>query len=123
MPTVTEDRDDILQLLYRYNHTIDTGDAEGWADTWTEDGVFDAGGSVLRGRAELVGFASGVSGVRHVVMNPLVEITGDRARVRAYLMLLMGGAIGMVGVYEDDVVRTSDGWRFAARVFRPDVSG
>ena len=32
MPTVTEDRDEILQLLYRVNHTIDNGDAEGWAD-------------------------------------------------------------------------------------------
>ncbi|HEX5586010.1 MAG TPA: nuclear transport factor 2 family protein, partial [Acidimicrobiia bacterium] len=122
MSTVAEDRDEILQLLYRYNHTIDAGDAEGWADTWTDDGVFDAGGSVLRGRAELVGFASGVSGVRHVVMNPLVDVTGDRARVRAYLMLLVGGAIGMIGVYDDEVVRTPSGWRFAARTFTPDAS-
>lgn len=123
MPTLAEDRDEILQLLYRYNHTIDAGDAEGWADTWTDDGVFDAGGSVLRGRAELVGFASGVSGMRHVVMNPLVDLDGDAAKVRAYLVLLMGGAIGMVGVYQDEVVRTSEGWRFAARVFTPDPQG
>jgi len=123
MPTFADDRDEILQLLYRYNHTIDAGDAEGWADTWTDEGVFDAGGSVLHGRAELVGFAAGVSGMRHVVLNPLVDVDGDAATVRAYLVLLMGGAIGMVGVYEDEVVRTPAGWRFAARTFTPDPPG
>jgi hypothetical protein len=60
--------------------------------------------------------------MRHVVMNPLVDVSGDRARVRAYLVLLMGGAIGMVGAYEDEVVRTPAGWRFAARTFTPDAA-
>jgi 3-phenylpropionate/cinnamic acid dioxygenase small subunit len=120
MPTLAEDRDEILQLLYRYNHTIDSGDADGWADTFIDDGRFDLGGRLLQGRAELVGFASGVSGTRHVVTNPLIDVTGDAARVRAYFMLLTGGAIAMVGVYDDDVVRTADGWRFASRVFTSD---
>ena len=83
MPTATEDRDEILQLLYRYNHAIDNGDAEGWADTFTPDAVFDAAGNLMSGREALVAFAASVHGARHVVANPVVDIAGDTATVRA----------------------------------------
>jgi uncharacterized protein (TIGR02246 family) len=121
MPTVYEDRDEILQLLYRYNHAVDGADAEAWADTFTPDGVLDAGGRVMSGRDEFVAFAKTVSGIRHMVVNPIVEVSGDSAHVRAYLMVLRGGAIGSVGIYDDQVVRTDDGWRFIKRVFTPDA--
>ncbi len=120
MPTTTEDRDEILQLLYRYNHAIDSGDAEGWADTFTADAVFDAAGRVLTGRDALVEFAATVRGSKHVVVNPLVDIHGDTAEGRAYIVLLRGGSIGTVGAYQDELVRTPAGWRFAKRVFTPD---
>ncbi len=32
---------DILDTMYRYAHTIDVGDSDGWADCFTEDGVFN----------------------------------------------------------------------------------
>jgi len=35
-----QDYEEIRQLYARYAHTIDTGDAEGWADVFTADGVF-----------------------------------------------------------------------------------
>ena len=122
MPTITEDRDEILQLLYRYNHAIDNGDAEGWADTFTADAVFDAGGNLMSGREDLVAFASSVHGSRHVVANPVIDIAGDTATVRAYILLSRGEPLSVVGTYEDDVVRTDDGWRFAKRVFTPEAA-
>jgi hypothetical protein len=64
VPSTAEDRDEILQLLYRYNHASDSGDAEGWADTFTDDAVFDAAGQVISGREALVEFASAVRGRR-----------------------------------------------------------
>lgn len=121
MTTLAEDRDEILQLLYRYNHAIDSGQAEAWADTFTPDGSLDAGRGVLSGRDELVAFAKGVSGSRHVVTNPVVEVSGDTAHVRAYLFLLRGGAIATVGIYDDQLVRADGGWRFAKRVFTADA--
>jgi len=122
MPSTTEDRDEILQLLYRYNHAIDSGDAEGWADTWTDDGVFEIGGAQpITGRAGLVEFAKSVSGLRHMALNPLVEVNGDSARVRAYVVVLQGGAIAVTGATEDHVVRTPGGWRLARRVFAGDA--
>src|SRR5579875_3321304 len=79
MPSLIEDRDEILQLLYRYNHAIDGGEPERWADTFVEDGALEAGGQVMAGRDELVAFASTVHGLRHVVTNPVVAVTGDTA--------------------------------------------
>lgn len=122
MPSTVEDRDEILQLLYRYNHAIDGGDAEGWADTFTNDAVFDTGAQVLSGRDALVAFASGVRGRRHVVANPVVELAGDTATVRAYLFLYSGTTLAVAGSYEDELARTHAGWRFSKRVFRPDVA-
>jgi uncharacterized protein (TIGR02246 family) len=120
MPTLAEDRDEILQLVYRYNHAVDSGDAQGWADTFTEDAVFEVGPTVVTGRQGLVDFASAMSsGMRHVTANPVIEITGDAASLRAYIFVFRGKEVGVTGTYEDQLVRTPGGWRFAKRVFSP----
>ncbi|MFI5046203.1 MAG: nuclear transport factor 2 family protein [Acidimicrobiia bacterium] len=123
MPTTVEDRDEILQLLYRYNHAIDGGDAEAWADTFTDDAAFEAAGMAMSGRDALVAFASSVSGLRHVVANPVIDVTGDAASVRAYVFVYQGQALTVSGSYEDEAVRTPEGWRFAKRVFTMDAAG
>jgi len=116
MLTPAEDRDEILQLLYRYNHAIDACDGERWADTWTENGVFDAGSYGAEGRDALIAFAaSAPSGFRHVVMNPVIDVTGDTATMQAYLLILRGGALVGVGDYRDELARAPGGWRFAKR--------
>jgi hypothetical protein len=122
MPSTIEDRDSILQLMYRYNHAIDGGDADGWAATFTDDGALDAAGHVIAGRDELVSFAKGVHGMRHVVVNPVVEVDGDTASVAAYIVVYRGLTPTTIGTYADEVVRTPGGWRFQRRVFRPDAS-
>ncbi len=120
MPSITEDRDEILQLMYRYNHLIDSGDAAGWAGTFTPDGVFDVAGQVRSGRDELTAFAASVHGLRHTVANPVIDITGDAASVRAYFVVFQGTALTATGTYSDELVRTPAGWRFAKRVSVPD---
>ena len=123
MTTVTQDRDEIRQLLRRYNHLIDSHDEEGWPALFTEDGVFDTSGEVLVGTEALQKFVASVPpGLRHVVVNEVIDIDGDEAHVRAYLLLFAGTprALAMMGTYEDVVRRTDSGWRFARRVFRAD---
>ena len=82
----------------------------------------DAVGNLMSGREALVAFAASVHGARHVVANPVVDIAGDTATVRAYILLSHGEPLSVVGTYEDDVVRTDDGWRFAKRVFTPEAA-
>ncbi len=121
MPSIVEDRDEILQLLYAYNHAIDGGEPERWAGTFTEDGALDVAGRVFSGRQELVTFAAGVHGMRHIMANPLVEVAGDTATVRAYVLVFRGTSPSVIGTYADDLVRTPGGWRFTRRVFTPDT--
>ena len=121
MPSTAEDRDEILQLMYRYNHAIDSGDAPGWAATFTADGVFDVAGQLRSGRDELIAFAASVHGLRHTVANPVIDVTGDAATARAYFVVFQGTGLAAIGTYQDEVVRTPDGWRFAKRVSTPDA--
>jgi hypothetical protein len=134
-----DDRAEIVELMYRYGHAIDTCANNGYdyADLYTADGVFvdafsDDGfarGGVVRatGREQLARAAGGGElGCRnvgwkdwlHVMVNPVVTPTSDGASGRVYTIVL--GAEGpehaqRFGGYEDEYVRTSDGWRIKRR--------
>jgi len=120
MPSIAEDRDEIFQLMYRYNHTIDGGQPERWADCFTDDGVLEAAGNAITGRDELVKFAASVHGMRHVVANPLIEVVGDAATLEAYVLVYHGKDLATMGTYADQLVRAPSGWKFVRRVFTPD---
>lgn len=124
----SQDHDEIRQLYARYAHTIDTGDAEGWADVFTADGVF----ANARGRAALVEFVNAVYRAnqeigrqsRHWNNQILIEPTAEGAVGSCYLVLYNTGVtppvVRLTGVYRDVLVKTSDGWRFKERVVERD---
>ena len=121
----------IRQLLARYNLAIDLGDAEGWAATFTPDGVFQCSGlpegSPLGGRYEgtaaLVAYAKvnhriAKGRARHWNANILIEGDGDTASMRCYLLNLTavsGKLAGTTGIYEDRLRKLDGEWRFAER--------
>ena len=115
-----EDYVEIQQLYARYAHTLDLGDAEGWADTFTPDGVF----ADSKGRAELITFAEGFYGrggdARHWNSQVLITPTADGADGSCYLLLVNTAAqpvsITVSGIYQDKIVKTPAGWRFQERV-------
>jgi hypothetical protein len=116
-----------IQLLYaKYNHAIDSGDAEEWAATFTPNGVFN---ERFAGREALIGFintwkASGMIR-RHWNNNLLISGDARAARGSVYLMLMNVGvrpaAILATGVYLDDLIKTDAGWRFERRVVKIDT--
>ena len=111
---------EIQQLYAQYAHTLDLGDAEGWADTFTPDGVF--GNS--KGRAELVKFAEGFynrgGSARHWNSQVLITPTAEGADGSCYLLLVdtssQPASITVSGIYQDKIVKTPNGWRFKTRV-------
>ncbi len=119
MATATEDRDEILQLLYRYCHCIDSHLFEEWVSLFTDDGVFEHRGRVTTGASDLMKMIATTQHevMRHLVSNPVIEIAGDNARVHAYLTVMNGRSVGSTGAYEDELVRTRQGWRFARRLY------
>jgi hypothetical protein len=108
---------------------MDNALAEEWAETFTEDGVFESIEGTYRGREELVAFArthaadTRYNTGQHWVTNFAIEGEGDRAEMFSNLQLVApepGSApvryyVRSVGWYRDSLVRTAQGWRFARR--------
>src|SRR2546430_15931206 len=124
-----EDQFAIRELGARYNYAIDEGRAEEWVATFVPDGTFES--SLLgthTGAEALLAFAKGyisaVSG-RHCTSDFVIEVDGDDARSRCYLIAVNNAAapiISATAVYEDVLRRTAEGWRFVHRKVTPDTA-
>ena len=98
VPTLAEDRDAIRDLFARYCLYIDTGAADEWAATFTEDGEFlRAGADPLTGREALKAFATSLSSstLHHMVLNEIIDIDGDTATCRSSVFVTSKGAVGL----------------------------
>ena len=123
MPLSTDDRLDILDLVSRYNHAVDTGDVDTRAETFREDGLWDSEtGGVIRGREAIREYARSRAPQSHTwkhwTSSPIIEGDGDAATIRQYMLLLgVEGTLRprMIGTYEDTLRREPEGWRFAYR--------
>jgi hypothetical protein len=123
------DRLEIHELLARYCHAIDQ---HRWADLralFTQDAQVDFtafGGP--RGDADmLIAFlqpvVEGLAGSYHATTSIMCDIDGERASVRsaAHVVMTSNGPEGseqnsQIGLwYEDELARTTTGWRFASR--------
>ena len=121
-PLSTQDYIEIQQLYARYNHLIDSGDAEGWANTFTPDGVFN---NASRGHDALVQFVRdwrdrrNGKNLRHWNSNLVVTPTADGAAGSIYMFLLdvakQPPQPTAAYLYDDVLVRTPAGWRFKSR--------
>ena len=123
----TQDYVEIQQLYARYVMTIDSGDAEGWANTFIPEGVFN---NNTRGHAALVQFVHdwrdkrNGADRRHWNSNLLITPSEEGAAGAIYLLLMDTGVKPPVAVsssvYEDALVKTPQGWRFKTRVLHGD---
>jgi hypothetical protein len=124
----TQDYIDIEQLYAQYNQAIDTGDAQGWAATFTADGVFNR----FSGKDALAGFVNQwrekMNGAnrRHWNTNLRIVGTPEGANGSVYLMLVDVStkpvSIITTGTYTDTLVKTAEGWRFKTRTTHSDTS-
>jgi 3-phenylpropionate/cinnamic acid dioxygenase small subunit len=130
--TALEAERDILHNMYRYAHTIDVGDSEGWADCFTADGAFQTRGAReeiyapyrIEGRAALVDFVDHHTrppGLwhKHMLVEPIVEIDGEEASAQSYFAVLVEQdghpIVRVMGRYVDRLRREDGRWRFAER--------
>lgn len=114
----------ITQLVARYNHALDGGDGEAWASAFVEDGVFETvGRPPLVGRAAISNALQGRRpfNSRHFVSNMHIELDGDTARMRAYLMVVSEREITVTGSYDDVLRRENGEWLFVHRQFTFDA--
>ena len=121
-----QDRTEIEALYAEYSRLWDLpdGTAERWADTFTADGVFNK----TQGRAALVAIFKGAHTpekpwtARHWLNQLTLTRTAEGVKGMCYLMLVniaqTPPAIQLHAIYDDDLVKTSDGWRFKKRIIR-----
>jgi len=122
-----QDLVEIQQLYAKYNWTLDSGDAEGYASTFTPDGVFNNN----VGRDAIVKFANGFhtgigSHVRHWNTNLMITPSADGAGGQVYLVLVdfatKPPSILTSASYSDELTKTVQGWRFKKRTTKGDTA-
>ena len=126
---MSEDDAQIVAVLIRYARAIDTKDWKLLRTCFTDDVTSDYGdiGS-WRGVRDLVGFMeaahAGMGPTQHRLSNFQVDVHGERASSVTYVHAVTVLAsdpddwIDTIGIYEDLLTRTADGWRIAQRTFR-----
>jgi 3-phenylpropionate/cinnamic acid dioxygenase small subunit len=127
---------EIQQLVTRYAYAVDTGADNGnmYAGLFAPAGVFlQRTGQAVTGRDALAALAvrnkKGTAAVFHFIMNHVIEPSAGGAIGKEYLAQLTIGNDGTAstvfggGHYDDEYVKTAEGWRFQQRQFIPSQSG
>jgi uncharacterized protein (TIGR02246 family) len=123
--TEREDRQDISDLLVRYATGIDRRDWPLFRTVFTDDCELDYGEiGVWKGVDAVAEFMEQVHAMAghtmHRLSNQAIAVHGDKATARTYIDGLIMAAdnksgVNPVGFYDDEIVRTPDGWRIARR--------
>jgi len=139
-PLSTSDYIDIEQLIARSAYALDTAADRGaeYAQLFTPDGAFVAKTTrplEIKGRPQLAAFAAGdlahrgPAYVRDYLTNYIVRPSRNGATGRVYVVWIEVGENGVPGAiqggghYEDEYVKTRDGWRIGTRTFVPSRLG
>jgi 3-phenylpropionate/cinnamic acid dioxygenase small subunit len=127
--TDREDRQDISDLLVRYATGIDRKDWPLFRTVFTGDCELDYGEigtwNGVDAVAEFMEKAHAMAGhTMHRITNQAISIDGDNAVARSYIDGLIMAAdntsgVNAIGYYDDEIVRTNEGWRIARRRFTP----
>jgi len=125
-------REQIRDVISRYNHAGDRGDLEALVHCFTDSGVLDlddeddfAGRAAIHERLARVVQGSVERGpralVRHHVSSVKIELTSpDRARAASYFLVFTEVGLDHWGRYADQLERAGGEWRIAHRKVRVD---
>lgn len=138
------DKVEIGELQSRYMYAIDWFDKEVYGGCFTQDAILSWPEGHAQGREAIAGavvrigqffgrFAEAAkptkpAKLRHFVTNRVIRIDGDTAHAVAYWFDLNNDNqprwpyVAGYGYYQDDLVRTADGWRFSKRFVMNEIS-
>jgi hypothetical protein len=131
-----DDVGQISQLMAKYSLALDDKDAQGWASTFTPNGIFHGGGFCLVGRGDLAALVekqaaqaaarppSTAPKSHHVAaIGPIVYQDRNHATVHSFVMVVRdmarnstGGGLSVTGTYDDNLERVNGRWLFADRL-------
>ena len=133
-----EDREELIKLKARYVNYNDGGwrgpthtDPDAVADMFVDDGIWDGSPNAgyAQGRAEIKALFERFRAVKfivHYVTNPLIEVDGDTATGHWHALVTStmpdDTAFWILGLYKEQYVRTSHGWRIKVLRFETAVT-
>lgn len=132
-----QDHLDVMNVIATYATCIDSGDIDGWVNTFHSDALLDSLSGPANGHDELRTWVkrlidNGTVGsepatMRHFVGLPLVQgENGERARAQTLCVILDYDPdnrirVPLVGSYEDTMVKKDGEWRIQKRIIRGDL--
>ncbi len=131
MPTISEEKDAIREVMAEYCFALDGGRYDDMAALFTEDGTWDTAFGKATGRSAIAGHARDIR-VRagdnrpravHLVTNIAIVLAdgpgGETAEVRSNWTVVQnspeGPKIGSGGAYADQMAKVSGRWLFRYR--------
>ena len=125
--TDREDRQEISDLLVRYATGIDRRNWPLFRTVFTDPCELDYGEigtwDTVDAVTEFMQRSHATGQTLHRMSNHAVALDGDLATARTYVDMIMvsdnKSGVNAVGYYDDEIVRTDDGWRIARRRFTP----
>jgi ketosteroid isomerase-like protein len=135
---VAADEVAIQELASRFENTFDEGRIDAHLATWVDDLTFISPFGTYRGKAAYEGWVRGFydvaqasGGTRHLVTNFEIDVRGDTATMKAYLMIVIREPAVIDGVRfhpiaystaftDDRLVRVNGQWKFVSRTLQVD---
>jgi 3-phenylpropionate/cinnamic acid dioxygenase small subunit len=122
-----QDREDIADVLLRYATGIDRRDWPLFRTVFTDDCELNYGEiGAWKGADAVTEFmqqAHALAGhTMHRLTNQMITVDGDAAQARTYVDALImladnNSGVNAAGFYDDEFVRTEQGWQIARRRF------
>ena len=111
------------RLVLDFAYYSDHREYESLGALFTEQGIMTRpSGARLDGRSAIVAAYQATPAnrvTRHICTNIRITVeSADRARGFTYAVVYSNSGTPRVGEFEDDFVRTPEGWRIAARIAR-----
>ena len=124
MATISDDKDEIRELIARYCHAFDDGDVPTWIACYRADGELVGAGQPLKGREALGEYLAGQppNDYHRLTANFVIDVDGDAARCRSSVVILSGGAIISSGRVDDQLERIDGRWQIARRNYTSDAT-
>lgn len=129
-----DDENACRRLCVDYVHFIDACDFKAFSKLFTEDGLLELPARRMEGRAEIFGILSqrpdSVVSLHFCTSTRIEQVSADEARGSTYAMIFRheGDRPAVLpvpmdqplsaGIYDDEFVKTADGWRFRSRRMR-----
>jgi 3-phenylpropionate/cinnamic acid dioxygenase small subunit len=121
------DRDELVDLVCALAEHLDGRRWDRFGEVLTVDAsAYGIGGGPDAIAAGTRHYLENCGPTQHLVAGHRVAVDGDRARITSRARVFHQAADGLgsyevLGTYEDDAVRTADGWRIAHRTFVAEV--